>query len=216
MPASEGGVEFKRGKKPEKLLKRIIELSTGDGDWVLDSFLGSGTTAAVAQKLGRRWVGIEMGEQAETHCLPRLERVIRGEDSTGISKETGWNGGGGFRYCVLGESLFTRDPETHLAMINPRYDNGLLVAALCNMEAFSLNNDGLFQGVRGNTLTHITEEKLTQEYLQAILNKLPEGKSLVVYCPKYARSLTYPEHVEVRRIPEALQIPEYLFREARP
>jgi len=105
----EGGVSFRNAKKTEKLLKVIIELvSTSSDDWVLDSFLGSGTTAAVAHKLGRKWIGIELGEHAETLCLPRLKRVVSGEDQTGISKQVGWEGGGGFRYCVLGESLYLR------------------------------------------------------------------------------------------------------------
>jgi adenine-specific DNA-methyltransferase len=92
--------------KPERLIKRIIELTTKIGDWVLDSFLGSGTTAAVAHKLGRKWIGIELGEHAESLCLPRLKMVVSGGDQAGISNQVGWKGGGGFRYCVLGESLF--------------------------------------------------------------------------------------------------------------
>ena len=102
--AGEGGVRFARSKKPEKLLQRILELSTEPGDWVLDGFLGSGTTAAVAHKLGRRWIGVELGEHARTVCLPRLEGVVEGADLTGISKQLGWAGGGGFLFCVLEEA----------------------------------------------------------------------------------------------------------------
>ena len=91
--------------KPEKLLQRVLQLATNPGDLVLDSFLGSGTTAAVAHKMGRRWIGIEMGEHARTHCLPRLEKVIAGEQG-GISKAVGWQGGGGFRFHTLGEPVF--------------------------------------------------------------------------------------------------------------
>ena len=91
--------------KPERLLQRIINLSTGPGDLVLDSFLGSGTTAAVAHKMGRRYIGIEMGEHARTHCLPRLQKVIEGEQG-GISEAVKWEGGGGFRFCTLGEPAF--------------------------------------------------------------------------------------------------------------
>jgi adenine-specific DNA-methyltransferase len=98
---SEGGVEFRQGKKPEALVARIIALATRDGEWVLDSFLGSGTTAAAAHKLGRRWIGIENGPHAETHCLPRLTRVVSGTDPTGITSSAGWKGGGNFRYCGL-------------------------------------------------------------------------------------------------------------------
>jgi adenine-specific DNA-methyltransferase len=94
--AKEGGVVFSRNKKPERLLARIVAMSSDEGDWILDPFLGSGTTAAVAHKMGRRWVGIEKGEQAYRLCVPRLSRVVHGEDLTGITSATGWRGGGGF------------------------------------------------------------------------------------------------------------------------
>ena len=102
---NEGGVEFPKGKKPEALIKRIVELFSEAGDIVLDSFLGSGTTAAVAHKMGRRYIGIELGEHAVTHCVPRLNRVIEG-DQGGISKSVGWRGGGGFRFYRLGAPVF--------------------------------------------------------------------------------------------------------------
>jgi adenine-specific DNA-methyltransferase len=91
--------------KPERLLKRVIEIATNPNDIVLDSFLGSGTTAAVAHKMGRRYIGIELGEHAETHCVPRLRQVIDGEQG-GISGAEGWKGGGGFRFYRLGEPVF--------------------------------------------------------------------------------------------------------------
>jgi adenine-specific DNA-methyltransferase len=94
--AREGGARFVRNKKPEKLLARILALSTDPGDWVLDPFLGSGTTAAVAHKMGRRWVGIERGEHFDALCLPRLRRVVDGQDATGVTRAFGWKGGGGF------------------------------------------------------------------------------------------------------------------------
>jgi len=94
--------------KPERLLQRILHIATNPGDLVLDSFLGSGTTAAVAHKMGRRWIGIEMGEHARTHCLPRLQKVVQGEQG-GISPAVGWQGGGGFRLVQLGEPVFTAD-----------------------------------------------------------------------------------------------------------
>jgi adenine-specific DNA-methyltransferase len=94
--AKEGGVVFSRNKKPERLLARVIAMSTDAGDWVLDPFLGSGTTAAVAHKMGRRWVGIERGEHAYRLCLPRLSRVVEGSDPTGVTRSSGWRGGGGF------------------------------------------------------------------------------------------------------------------------
>jgi adenine-specific DNA-methyltransferase len=98
--AREGGARFVRNKKPERLIARILALATQPGDWVLDAFLGSGTTAAVAHKMGRRWVGIERGEQMNELCVPRLRRVVDGEDTGGMSRALGWAGGGGFHVCA--------------------------------------------------------------------------------------------------------------------
>ncbi|RXZ64250.1 site-specific DNA-methyltransferase [Pelagerythrobacter rhizovicinus] len=109
---NEGDVRFPKGKKPEALIRRILELFSVRGDLVLDSFLGSGTTAAVAHKMGRRWIGIEMGEHAVTHCKPRLDKVIAGEQG-GVSEAVGWAGGGGYRFYRLGAAVF--DSEGHIA-----------------------------------------------------------------------------------------------------
>ncbi len=114
--------------KPERLLYRILSLATSPGDLVLDSFLGSGTTAAVAHKMGRRWIGIEMGEHGETHCIPRLEKVIAGEQG-GISQAVGWQGGGGFRYYTLAEPVFLADGG-----INPAVRFAALAAYLWHFE----------------------------------------------------------------------------------
>lgn len=110
--------------KPEKLLKRIFEIATNPGDLILDSFLGSGTTAAVAHKMGRRWIGIEMGAHARTHCLPRMQKVVAGEQG-GISQAVNWQGGGGFRYLTLGAPI--RDAQGH---INPAVRFNQLAAHL--------------------------------------------------------------------------------------
>jgi adenine-specific DNA-methyltransferase len=107
--ANEGGVDFGRGKKPERLLQRIIEMSSEPGDWVLDSFAGSGTTGAVAHKMGRRWIMVESGEHCHTHIIPRLRRVIDGGDARGITKAVNWQGGGGFRLFALAPSLLEKD-----------------------------------------------------------------------------------------------------------
>lgn len=103
--AGEGGVDFPKSKKPERLIQRIVSLSTKNGDLVFDSFAGSGTTGAVAHKMGRLWLMVEMGRQADELIIPRLKGVITGNDQTGISKENSWQGGGGFKYYKLGESL---------------------------------------------------------------------------------------------------------------
>ena len=111
----EGAVDFKNGKKPEELIKRVLEMGTNVGDLILDSFLGSGTTAAVAHKMQRHYIGIEMGEQANSHCIPRLIGAIGGEQS-GISRAVNWQGGGGFRFHTLGEPVFDADGGIHPAV----------------------------------------------------------------------------------------------------
>ena len=132
----EGGVEFGNGKKPEQLVRQIIEMSTKPGDLVLDSFLGSGTTCAVSHKLGRRWIGIELKEHCYTHCFLRLQRVINGEDSGGITKLVNWQGGGGFRFYELAETLINED-DWGQKVINPNYNPEMLAHAVCNLEGFT-------------------------------------------------------------------------------
>lgn len=107
----EGQVQFPNGKKPEALIQRVIDLCTNENDLILDSFLGSGTTAAVAHKMNRRYIGIEMGAHAVTHCIPRLQKVIEGEQG-GISKAVNWTGGGGFGFFTLGAPVF--DAQGHI------------------------------------------------------------------------------------------------------
>jgi adenine-specific DNA-methyltransferase len=100
------------------LISRVLEVATNPGDLVLDSFLGSGTAAAVAHKMGRRYIGIELGEHAVTHCVPRLRKVIGGEGG-GISGAVGWQGGGGFRFYRLGESVFDEQGRINPAIRFP-------------------------------------------------------------------------------------------------
>ena len=133
---NEGGVAFPRSKKPEKLIQRILLMATKPGDIVLDSFLGSGTTAAVAQKLGRKWIGVEFGNHAYSHCKPRLDRVIDGNDSGGITKDVGWKGGGGYRFYELAESLLVKNPKLPVYQINPSYTFDMVAEAICKIEGF--------------------------------------------------------------------------------
>ncbi len=108
--------------KPERLIQNVIQVATVPGDFILDSFLGSATTAAVAQKMGRRYIGIELGEHAVTHCAPRLKKVIDGEQG-GISQAVNWQGGGGFRFYRLGEAVFDEEGR-----INPKVRFAALAA----------------------------------------------------------------------------------------
>jgi adenine-specific DNA-methyltransferase len=122
--------------KPERLIQRIIHIATNPGDLVLDSFAGSGTTGAVAHKMGRRWIMIELGEHCHTHIIPRLKKVIDGEDPGGITEAAGWKGGGGFRYYKLAPSLLQKDKWDNW-IINKEYNAEMLAEAVCKLEGFS-------------------------------------------------------------------------------
>lgn len=137
--------------KPERLIERILHIATNPGDLVLDSFLGSGTTAAVAHKMGRRYIGIEMGEHAKTHCIPRLQKVIDGEQG-GISASVNWQGGGGFRFFELGEPAFD-----NWGCINPEVDFKTLAAFVWMSETGEAAQpaDSPFLGVSNGTAYYL-------------------------------------------------------------
>ena len=123
--------------KPERLLYRILTIATSPGDLVLDSFAGSGTTGAVAHKMGRRWIMVELGEHCHTHIIPRLKKVIDGEDPGGVTEAVGWKGGGGFRYYRLAPSLLEKDKWGNW-VINKEYNAAMLAEAVCKLEGFTV------------------------------------------------------------------------------
>ncbi len=202
--ANEGGVYFPRSKKPEQLLKRIIEMSTKEGDYVLDSFLGSGTTAATAHKMGRKWIGIEMGEHAYSHCQKRLCNVIDGEQ-TGISKSVNWHGGGGFKFYELAEPLLVKNKVLPVYQINPSYTWDMVCEAICKIEGFTYEPSWEFQGHSSeNRFIHITEEFVNTKYVMSIMKNLGDKQSLLIYCKKNQADMILPENVEVKKIPKDL------------
>lgn len=200
----EGSVLFPNGKKPESLLKQVIEMATDEGDLVLDSFLGSGTTAATAHKLGRKWIGIEMGEQAYTHCKVRLDNVIEGEQG-GISKEVEWKGGGGYKFYELAPSLLIKNERLPIYQINPEYTFDMLCEAICKIEGFKYKPDGVYHGYSSeNRFIHITKEFVNGEYIRSIATTLGENQSLLIYSTKVQSDLRLPDNIEVKRIPKDL------------
>ena len=202
--ANEGGVYFPRSKKPEQLLKRIIEMSTKEGDYVLDSFLGSGTTAATAHKMGRKWIGIEMGEHAYSHCQKRLCNVIDGEQ-TGISKSVNWHGGGGFKFYELAEPLLVKNKVLPVYQINPSYTWDMVCEAICKIEGCTYEPSGEFQGHSSeNRFIHITDEFVNTKYVMSIMKNLGDKQSLLIYCKKNQADMILPENVEVKKIPKDL------------
>lgn len=196
--------------KPERLIRRVVQLATAPGDWVLDSFAGSGTTGAVAHKMGRRWIMVELGEHCHTHIIPRLRKVVDGADMGGVTEAAGWRGGGGFKYCRLAESLLVRDKdlstkEHPVYIINPRYDEAMLIRAICKIENFRYRHDGRLHGVGSESrFLHVTTRLVTQAYLDSLAEDIGPDQSLLLYCTRRVRRLEMPENIEIKKIPRDL------------
>ena len=184
--------------KPEKLLERIIHLATNRGDLVLDSFAGSGTTGAVAHKMGRRWIMVELGEHCHTHIIPRLQKVIDGEDQGGISKAVNWQGGGGFRYFRLAPTLIVNDKWGN-QIINPDYNPEMLAEALAKLEGFTyMPSENLWwqHGYSSeNDFIYVTTQSLSVEQLQVLSDEVGAGRSLLICCSAW-RGITADQAAE--------------------
>jgi adenine-specific DNA-methyltransferase len=203
----EGGVDFRGGKKPEKLLATILKHFSHPGDLVLDSFLGSGTTAAVAHKMGRRWIGIELGEHCETHCLPRLKKVVDGEDPGGITAAVGWKGGGGFRYYRLAPSLLEKDKWDNW-VVSKEYNAAMLAEAVCKLEGFSYAPSDTLYWQHGHSterdFLYTTTANLSHEQLQQLSDEVGPERSLLVVCSAFrGRKEGYP-NLTVKKIPKTV------------
>ena len=206
--AAEGGVEFKNGKKPELLIKRVLELSTVAGDWILDSFAGSGTTGAVAHKMGRRWIMVELGEHCHTHIIPRLKKVIDGEDKGGITEAVGWKGGGGFRYYRLAPSLLQKD-EFGNWIISKEYNPAMLAEAICKLEGFTYAPSDTIYWQHGrsteNDFIYVTTQTLSREQLEKLSDEVGESRSLLVMCGAFRmKNLDEFPNLTVKKIPKAV------------
>lgn len=188
--------------KPEELLWRVLTIATNPGDLVLDSFAGSGTTGAVAHKMGRRWIMVELGEHCHTHIIPRLKKVIDGEDKGGVTESTGWQGGGGFRYYKLAPSLIVNDRWAN-PVINPEYNAAQLAEALAKLEGFTYAPSPLESGGRwwqhGHSserdFIYVTTQNLSADQLQALSDEVGSEQSLVVCCAAF-HSVTAAKAVE--------------------
>ena len=201
----EGGVLFPMGKKPESLIKQILEMATEPGDFVLDSFLGSGTTAATAHKLGRKWIGVELGEHAYTHCKTRLDKVVDGTDQGGISKELDWQGGGGYHFYELAPSLLVKNDKLPIYQINPSYTFEMLCEAICKIEGFRYKPQDVFHGHSSEKrFIHITTEFINAGYIKSLSARLAEGQSLLIYGTKIQSDMVLPDNIEVKKIPKDL------------
>ena len=193
--------------KPEKLLHRLLSLASKSGDLILDSFLGSGTTAAVAHKMGRRWIGIELGDHCHTHCLPRLKKVIDGTDSGGITDAVEWKGGGGFRYYNLAPSLLTQDKWGQW-VINQKYNAPMLAEAVCKLEGFVYAPSDALYWQHGHSterdFIYTTTANLNHDQLQQLSDEVGAERSLLIVCSSFrGRKEGYP-NLTVKKIPKAV------------
>ena len=190
--------------KPERLIERVLTLGSNEGDLVLDSFLGSGTTAAVAHKMGRRYIGIEMGEHAYTHCKVRLDKIIAGEDNGGITKSVNWQGGGGYRFYELAPTLIVEDKFG-----NPVINNAdMLAAAMALHEGFVYSPDENFywkQGKNENAYIYTTTVHLTESTLDAIASEMKDDEYLVIACKSYDAGIERAyKNIKIKKIPQFL------------
>lgn len=205
----EGGVRFPNGQKPEKLISICIELATSEGDLVLDSFLGSGTTSAVAHKMKRKWIGIELGNHCISHCIPRLTSVIDGKDSTGVTKNYEWQGGGGFRYYRLASSLVEKDRYGNW-VISKNYNATMLAEAVCKNMGFIFDpaqdeQEYWRHGYSTETdFIFVTTASMTHAALKKLSEDVGPDRSLLVCCKAFNADENAFENLTIKKIPHAV------------
>lgn len=194
--------------KPEKLLERVLQIASSPGDIVLDSFAGSGTTGAVAHKMGRRWIMVELGEHCHSHIIPRMKKVIDGEDPGGITKAVDWKGGGGFRYFRLAPSLLERDTWDNW-IISKEYNAVMLASAMARHEGFTYNPDDALYWKQGRSTEKdyifTTTNFVTIEYLDRIHEEMEPGESLLICCKAFQEACADRHaNITVKKIPKML------------
>ena len=204
---NEGQVRFPNGKKPEALIKRILELCTKKGELVLDSFAGSGTTGAVAHKMGRRWIMVELLDHCNTHILPRIKRVVNGDDLSGVTYAVNWKGGGGFRYYELGPSLIAEDRWGN-PVINPEFNPAMLAEAMCKLEGFRYApSDEIFWMHGHSTETdfiYVSTQFMSKEMLTRISDEVGPERSLLICCRAFRCKPDAFANLTLKKIPKAV------------
>jgi adenine-specific DNA-methyltransferase len=193
--------------KPEKLIMTLISAVTDEGDWVLDSFAGSGTTGAVAHKLRRRWIMVELGDHCDTHIVPRLKKVIDGQDSGGVTDVAEWKGGGGFRYYNLAPSLLERDKFGNW-IISKQYNATMLAEAMCKLEGFTYAPSSEVYWQHGcsteRDFIYVTTQTLTRETLAKLSDEVGDERSLLVCCGAFRAGATEFSNITLKKIPKAV------------
>ena len=193
--------------KPERLIQRVIAVASNPGEWVRDSFAGSGTTGAVAHKMGRRWIMVELGEHCHTHIIPRLKKVIDGEDAGGVTEAVGWKGGGGFRYYRLAPSLLEKDKWGNW-VINKEYNAAMLAEAVCKLEGFQYAPSDAVYLQHGHSterdFIYVTTAHLGHDQLQQLSDEVGPDRTLLVLCTAFrAKPDRYP-NLTVKKIPKTV------------
>ena len=198
---------FQEGREPEALLKRVFDLTTKKGDLVLDSFAGSGTTGAVAHKMGLRWIIVELKEHCDTHALPRLRNVVDGKDNSGITKAANWKGGGGFRYYHLAPSLLEKDKWGNW-VINKDYNPAMLAEAVCKLEGFIYDPSDTIYWQQGHSterdFIYVTTQNLSHDQLQALSDEVGDGRSLLVMCSAFRGKPDKYSNLTIKKIPKTV------------
>ena len=194
--------------KPEGLIQRVIHIATNPGDWVLDSFAGSGTTAAVAQKMARKWIAVELGQHCDTVIVPRLKKVIDGLDPGGITGATEWKGGGGFRYYTLAPSLLQQDQFDNW-IINKQYNAPMLAQAICKIEGFVYAPSDAVYWQQGHStesdFIYVTTQTLTRQQIEALAEEVGPKRSLVIYCHAFrVKNVDDFPNLTLKKIPKAV------------
>lgn len=195
--------------KPERLISRVLELASNPGDLVLDSFAGSGTTGAVAKKMGRRWIMAEIGDHADTHIVPRLQKVIDGEDKGGITETAEWKGGGGFRYYTLAPSLLEQDRYGNW-VISKDYNPEMLAEAMCKHMGFtyapsSEADEYWNHGYSTETdFIYVTTQSLTHEACRKVAEDVGPDRSLLICCKAYSANAEAFDNLTLVKIPTAI------------
>jgi adenine-specific DNA-methyltransferase len=193
--------------KPERLIHRIIQTGTNPGDLVPDLFAGSGTTDTVAHKMGRRWIMVELGKHCHTHIIPRMKKVIDGEDPGGITKAVGWKGGGGFRYYRLAPSLLEKDRWGNW-VINDAYNAAMLAEAVCKLKGFVYAPSETLYWQHGHStetdFIYVTTQTLTYEQLQSLSDEVGEHRSLLVCFSAFRAKRDAFSNLTLKRISKAV------------
>jgi adenine-specific DNA-methyltransferase len=193
--------------KPERLMRRIIELGSSPGQLVLDSFAGTGTTGAVAHKMGRRWIMVELEDTCHTHIIPRLHKVIDGADPGGVTEAVSWKGGGGFRYFRLAPSLLERDRFGNW-VISKEFNAAMLAEAVCKLESFAYAPSEEVYWQQGHStetdFIYVTTQTLTHEMLAQLSEDVGEGRSLLICCSAFRSSANAFPNLTLKKIPKAV------------